>query len=441
MERRAIVVGGGLAGIAAAVMMSDHGVAVTLLEARKRLGGRAGSFEDARTGQVLDNCQHVTMGACRVYIDLLGRLGVANKIAWGTRQTWIEPGGRRSTLAAAPLPGAMAFGPSLLLARFLSLGDKASIARAAGAAAKADRHALGDRTFAQWLAGTRPTDRAIRRFWNPLIVSACNLEPDRVSARVGLHVVQDAMLGGAASASIGVPDVPLDALYEPVPGVLRDGGGGVEFGARVTAIERGRVSCTDGRTFESDAVVCALDPAAANRLVSTEGQPPYPGVVFSPILGVHLRFDRPVLDVPHAVLVEGAVQWVFAKPAEPGLLHAVVSAADAWAGLSERDIVRRVVDELAEYLPQTRSAELRWARPVLERRATFAATPGFQGSRPGAGRLCDQGCFLAGDATATGWPATMEGAVRSGRGAAAAALLDIGTTTDSQRQGPQLRTR
>ena len=426
MGRKVVVAGGGLAGIAAAVMLADHGVAVTLLEARRRLGGRAGSFEDVRTGEVLDNCQHVTMGACRVYVRLLERLGVADQISWGTRQTWIERGGRRSTLRAVPLPGAGAFAPSLVAARFLSLPDKASLARAARAAGRVDRSTLRGVTFLEWLETTRPTARAVARFWEPLIVSACNLAPARVSAEVGLHVVQGAMLGGASEAKIGVPTGPLGSLYEPVVGIIEAAGGRVAFGARVSEFSPGRVACTDGRVFDGDAVVCALDPAAANRLVSVDGRAAYEGVSFSPILGVHVRFDRPVLRVPHAVLVEGRVQWVFARTGEARLVHAVVSAADEWVGLGADETVRRVVEEIGAYLPAARVAAVEWARPVLERRATFAATPEFQAARPGAGRLADQGCFIAGDATSTGWPATMEGAVRSGRGAAAASLLEIG---------------
>ncbi|MGD1915783.1 MAG: hydroxysqualene dehydroxylase HpnE [Phycisphaerales bacterium] len=440
MAPNAVVVGGGLAGISAAIMLADQGVAVTLLEARRRLGGRAGSFEDARTGEVLDNCQHVTMAACRVYVELLERLGVADQLAWGTRQTWIEPGGRRSTLRPLPLPGPAAFAPSMVTARFLSFKDKASIARAARLAGRTDRTSLGDLSFLDWLDGTRPTDRAIVRFWDPLIVSACNLAPERVSAEVGLHVVQGAMLGGASEAAIGVPTGPLSDLYEPVAGILEAAGGAVELGARVNAIEPRLVRCADGGEFHGDAVVCALDPAAANRLVSVDGQPPYPGVGFSPILGVHIRYDRPVLDVPHAVLVEGGVQWVFSKAADPNLVHAVVSAADAWVGLGKDEIVRRTVEEIEAYLPRARGAAVEWARPVLERRATFAATAEFQRQRPGAGLFADQGCVLAGDATSTGWPATMEGAVRSGRGAAAVVWLELrssATGTDNgRRPGP-----
>lgn len=441
MQPRVVVVGGGLAGIAAAVMLADHGVAVSLLESRRRLGGRAGSFDDARTGEVLDNCQHVAMGACRVYIGLLERLGVAGKMAWTSRQTWIQPGGRRSVLRAWPLPGVLAFAPSFTRARFLSVADKASIARAVRLAAMADRTKLADVSFLEWLQQTRPTPRAIERFWEPLIISACNLEPVRASAEVALHVVQGAMLAGPQAARIGVPMVPLGELYDPVFGLLEDAGGGVALGSRVASIEPGRVTCADGSTFEGDAVICALDPTSANRLISIDGAAPYEGVTFSPILGVHVRYDRAVLDVPHAVLVDGSVQWVFAKHGDGRNIHAVVSAADAWVGLGEQEITDRVVGEIAQYLPQARNARVEWARPVLERRATFAASPSFQPTRPGAGRLTDQGCFLAGDATSTGWPATMEGAVRSGRGAAAATLLEIGTPSDSTRQPSLLRGR
>ncbi|GIW73604.1 MAG: hypothetical protein KatS3mg103_0126 [Phycisphaerales bacterium] len=321
-RRTALVVGGGLAGIAAAVMLADEGVAVTLLEARRRLGGRAGSFEDPRTGEVLDNCQHVAMGACRVYRSLLDRLGVADRFAWTGVQTWIEPGGRRSRISPVPGLGRWAFGPSLLAARFLSWADKRSVMRAVRAAAGTDRSELAGISFHAWLERTGPTHGALARLWSPVIVSACNLPPERVSAQVGLHVLQGALLGGAHAGRIGVPRCPLGTLYEPVEAILRRAGGRVVLGARVRRLQPGMAICADGRTFHGQAVVCALDPASANRLVSIDGRPPFEGVGFSPILGVHLRYDRPVLDVPHAVLVDGAVQWVFARHGDGAHLHA-----------------------------------------------------------------------------------------------------------------------
>lgn len=425
-----LVVGGGIAGLAAAVRLSERGVRVTLLETRKKLGGRATSFTDARSGDVLDNCQHVVLGCCTNYLDLLGRLGAAAKLRWYREQYWVEDGGRTSIVRRggapfSPAPGH--FGWSFLRAKFLTLSEAAAIARCCLAILGVDRVKEQHRTFEQFLIEHGQTRRLIARFWSPVVVSACNLDCDRVASSAALHVFQEGFLAHERAADIGVSTVPLVELYERVGAIVASAGGRVEFGAGVERLDARSVTTTDGRTFEAAAVVCAVPVERVNRLVSNEaraGDPrfePLGRFTHSPILGVHLRFDRDVMGgLPHAVLVEKPTQWLFRKSEDGKSVHAVISAADAWLELSEDEIARRVFGDIRACLPDARDAALVSVRAIKEKLATFAPVPGLDELRPEAAG--PSGIILAGDYTRTGWPATMEGAARSGYAAAAAVL-------------------
>ena len=425
---RVLVLGGGLAGIAAALRLAERRVPVTLLETRKRLGGRATSFVDPRTGETIDNCQHIAMGCCTNYIDLMRRLGGLGLMRWDREQTWLEPGGRRSTIRPAPLPAPAQFSPSFAAARFLPAGSKQRVARALLSLARVRRRDWTGRTFGDWLdaRGQREPERA--RFWDPVVISACNLAPAQTDAPVAIKVFQEGFLASARAASIGVATVPLVRLYDPAERAVREGGGTVELGASVTRFDERSATLSDGRTLEADRVICTLPWERAAKAADpgvAASDPRFAGLDalgHSPILGVHLVFDRPVLDVPHAVLVDAGTQWVFRKDAAGRRLHAVISAADDWMGLDEPAIVERVVKDLADRLPAARRAVVESFRAVKEKRATFAATPRGERARPGQLPSEPGGVLLAGCYTQTGWPATMEGAVRSGYMAAAGAL-------------------
>lgn len=425
--RRVLIAGGGLAGIAAAIALARRGVDVRLLETSRRLGGRATSFEDPRTGEVLDNCQHVAMGCCTAYLRLLESLGARDLLTWTREQTWIEPGGRRSVLRRGALPAPLHFAGSFARAAFLTRAEKAAIARAMLAIMAPVESASGGRTFGDWLDEQRQPEGARRRLWEPIVVSACNLSAERVDARLALKVFREGLLTGGAASDIGVPRVPLVRLYARAEGLI--GAGAVMYGASVVSAEAGGVRLADGRSLEADAVICALPAERAARVLPADDprRAALASVEHSPILGVHLALDRPVLDVPHAVLLGAGVQWMFRKDDAGARVHAVISAADDMVGMEKEKIVDAVMDDLRRALPAMRGVKLVWARPVFEKRATFAATPEFERSRPGAvdprvaadGRA---GVVLAGDFTATGWPATMEGAVRSGFRAAEVAM-------------------
>lgn len=428
--RAAIIVGAGLAGIAAAVRLADAGVRVTMLETRKKLGGRATSFADVRSGEVLDNCQHVVLGCCTNYLDLLTRLGAVNAITWHDEQYWIEAGGRTSVIRPCALPAPLHFSIATARARFLSRRDVLALARIGSALLRVDRSKHANETFGTFLARHHQTESVIRKFWSPIVVSACNLDVDRVAANVALHVFQEGFLGSPLAARIGVPNVPLVELYANVESLIAPRGGRVLFGRGAEQIDETGVTTTDGERFEADAdtrVIVAVPVERVNRLVAPDIQSrdprfaPLARFTHSPILGVHLRFDRPVLTTPHAVLVDRPTQWLFRKDGEGKYLHAVISAAEAWMELSEAQIGERVLADIHACIPVSRDAKLEMVRAVKEKLATFAPLPGLDDARPHAEHPASR-LILAGDYTATGWPATMEGAARSGYAAAAAAL-------------------
>jgi squalene-associated FAD-dependent desaturase len=422
----AIVVGGGIAGVAAGLRLADAGLRVTLLETRRKLGGRATSFDDARSGLEIDNCQHVALGCCTNYLDLCDRLGVGDHIDWQDTIHWYEAGGRRSELRAGLMPAPAHGLGSLLSAAFLSAPDKLALARAMSSALQADRARFADRPFADWLTAHGQGERLIRRFWTPLIVSACNLPADRVSAAVMLHVLQEGMLASARAGEMGVPAVPLARLYDPAERLLAASGGELRLGVGVARVTATEVTTTAGETLTADHVVCAVPAERAARLVDPDlrrADPRFAAldrVEHSPILGVHLVLDRPVLPTPNAVLVDRPTHWLFRKDEAGARLHAVISAADAWMDLDEPARVERVMHDVRACLTGAADAEVVSARAVMEKRATFASTPEFEAERPPAAG--PSGLILAGDYTATGWPSTMEGATRSGYLAAAAVL-------------------
>ena len=425
-RRDVIVVGGGIAGIAAALRLAQSGVRVLLLETRRKLGGRATSFTDPRTGAVIDNCQHVALGCCANYLDLCDHLGVADLIEWHDEIHWVEAGGRRSVMRPGFGPAPAHFAGSLLGAGFLSAGEKAAITCAMTAALFTDRARHEGETFASWLARRAPSAGAMRKFWEPLIVSACNLSPERVCAATALHVLQEGFLANRASARMGVSRVPLLRLYDAAEGVIAEAGGEVRLGAGVESATADSVRTTAGETLEATRVVLALPPERAAKVVDPairEADDRFAGferMTHSPILGVHLAFDRPVMDTPNAVLVERGTQWLFRKDGEGRVVHAVISAADEWVPLTEERIRDRVLEDIRACFPGAADAAVESVRAVKEKRATFAATPEDEAARPDTEGA--SGLILAGDAVRTGWPATMEGATISGYLAAGAVL-------------------
>jgi zeta-carotene desaturase len=438
------VVGGGIAGLACALRLAERGVGVTVIETRRKLGGRATSFVDPRTGEVLDNCQHVLMGCCTNLIDFYGRLGVLDAIEWHRDIRWMNPPRAPDVMRPGRLPAPGHFTWSFLRMRMLSAGEKLAVARAMWRMLRmgaSGRLAWEERPFSAFLAEARQPERAVKMFWSPVVVSACNLDVGEVSAASAMQVFQEGFLASARAPLMGLSTVPLVRLYDPAEQAIAGAGGALLLGtsARAIAFDGRRVTgvVTDEGAVDADAVVAAVPADRLAKLVSAPlvradarlGR--LDEVGSSPILGVHLRFPRRVMGIPHAVLPGRGTHWLFDKGTEPDgsqHVHAVISGAHAWMELDEAAIAARVLEDVRWAFPEARGVEPTSVRSVKEKRATFAPVPGFDRVRPGAassGVDRDGGVrnlFLAGDWTRTGWPATMEGAVRSGYAAAGAVL-------------------
>lgn len=436
-SRTVTVVGGGLAGIAAACALADTGYRVRLIERRPYLGGRASSYEHPGTGEVIDNCQHVLIGRCTSLIDLYRRLGVLDAIRWYDRFTFLTPDGRTTVIEPGKLPAPLHSSLSFLRAPAFTLADKLAIAWGLS-------QFLGglppdtDEDFAHWLRRHQQTGRAIERFWKPVLVSALNEDLDRLSVHYAAKVFRESFLLSPESGRMGVPAIPLSELYGRAVDYLQARGSEVSLRTSVEGIVpsgEGWITRTGNGTFESDAVVLALSfesmaallpclpqNAASQELASKLGR-----FEHSPITGIHLWLDREVTDLDHAVLLESKIQWMFNKSrlqpthrgAEGSYLELVVSASRSLVPMRRQEIVDLALTELTQFFPAVASANLLKAAVVKEVRATYSVRPQLDRFRPGALSPWS-GVFLAGDWTATGWPATMEGAVRSGYLAAAA---------------------
>ncbi len=444
LDRPVAVVGGGLAGLAAAVRLADAGYRPIVIETRKMLGGRATSMVDPRNGQLIDNCQHVLMGCCTNLIDLYDRLGVLDEIEWHRTLYWSSRPGEVHEMKAAPLPA-----PLHLTLSFMRMGvydrrERRHIARAMWRLIRmsaAERQRWASRTFDEFLADCGQPEAVVRRFWDVVITSACNVSVDKCGAGYALQVFQQGFLENRWSYTMGLSNVPLVSLYDAARDVLQEQGGEVRLGASAKALAYNGSRVTgvvlaDG-VVDAVAVVAAVPFDRLDKLVSDTMKAAdarlqrLDELSVSPILGVHLWFDQPVMKLPHLVLVDHDVQWLFNKGTDVEgrqHLHAVISAADEWMGRPEPEIIEQVVADVQRALPSATGLEPVQARCIKEKRATFAATPDANVLRPSVKAEYARGkgienLYLAGDWCDTGWPATMEGAVRSGY-AAAAALAD-----------------
>lgn len=429
---RVVVCGGGLAGIAAACEASLRGAEVTLVERRPFLGGKAFSFRDPDSGAEIDNGQHVFLGCCTAYAGLLRLLGTAG-------QTTLQPTldvavrdreGRVGRLRATRLPAPLHLAPSFAAYPHLSPRRKAAAARALAVLAlltPSELEALDELTFADWLRAHGQDEETISRFWDLIVLPTCNDRSARVSAGLAAFVFREGLLRTRAGGAIGWSRVGLTRLVDPAARTfLASRGGRVLTGRAVARVEDGRVRLGDGTELPADRVILALPPARAHQ-AAPEAVPADPALGSSPIVNVHVWYDRPVMEEPFVAVVDGPAQWVFNRSAmghdARGGHHLAVSVSGAREEirLSKEDLAARMRAELAHLFPAARGAAVERVAVVKEPDATVAQGPGQASRRLGA-RTPLPGVLLAGAWTATGWPATMEGAVRSGITAARAAL-------------------
>lgn len=429
--RHVAVVGGGLAGLAAAAALGSAGYKVTLFEARPFLGGRATSYplnSADSTGPTIDNCQHVLLRCCTNLLDFYRRLHAEHRIHFSREFYWIEPGGRLSLMRAGMLPRPLHFTGSFAKLHFLSVRAKVDVARGL-LAVRRDYHRrddLDEISMLDWLREKRQGAEAIERFWRQVLVSAINEDLERMAAVHGLQVFWLGFLARGDSYQMGIPSVPLAQLYSadawreyPL----------VELRPRCPAqeieIASGEVTSLklQGGVFTADAYVSAL-PFEKLAALAPQAEVKTDIFTHSPITGIHLWFDRPITRLPHATLLDRTIQWMFNK--ESGRhIQLVVSASRKLVEIPRQEIIDLALRELTDFFPDVASARLERAHVVKEIRATFSAAPGLEHQRPVSATAIPN-LFLAGDWTRSGWPATMEGAVRSGYLAAEAVTTHFG---------------
>jgi len=425
-----IVVGAGVAGLAAAVALSDAGYRVTVLERKPFVGGRASSYEHPALHETID-CQHVLLGCCTNLIDLLERVGAKDAVRWYETITFLEPGGRRSDITPSWLPAPLHASGSFLRAKMLDARDKVAIAR--GMADFLRGMPPDDsESVASWLKRSGQTERAIRHFWEPTLVVTLNDNFENCSLWYAAKVFRELFLKTSTGSRLGIPRIPLGELYGLAAQYLAAHGGAVHERSSVdglVALGDGRWSVQSGqKSFVADAVVLAVSIDQVQKLVrmlpvvdgSNELQGSLVKYLLSPYITAHLWFEREVTDLHHAALLDTKYQWLFHKsrirdwPASRGsYIELVIGGSRELLPASREELIELALDELSQFFPETQKVRLVKSGVLKEARATFSVVPGMDRDRPVA-RSSWPGLFLAGDWTATGWPATMEGAARSG---------------------------
>lgn len=438
------VIGGGVAGMAAACALAEAGFQVQLVERRSYLGGRASSYLHPGVNEVIDNCQHVLFGCCTNLIGFYRRIAVADRIHWTSEMTMIEPGGRRSSLGPSSLPAPLHGLPKLMSAHAFTIADKIALGCAFSSLMRpvpiGSKESLG-----AWLRRNGQTKGALDRFWRLVIASALNADIDSIALPYAAKVIRELFMNSAEAGSMGMSTAPLSELYAGAQAFLERRGSKVIFNTNVESAawdEEAALWTLQTRTgsLTSDFLVLALPFEATARLLPQ--MPPAVGAAALaqklkqhehwPICSVHLWFDREITNLDHAVLLDREIHWMYNKSRlQPwrklrgSYVELVVSASRAFAALTREQAIAQGVSELGEFFPAVREARLEKAALIKEMRATFGVPPGIDASRPTSVSPWPN-CFLAGDWTATGWPSTMESAARSGHLAAEAVCKAAG---------------
>ncbi len=455
------MIGGGLAGLSAGVALAEAGFRVRLYEKRPHLGGRAASYV-LPGGEHVDNCQHVTLGCCTNLADFYRRVGAAGKIQFFDRLVFADSTGRRGTMEASSLAPPMHMAGSFAAFPLLDWRDKRAIANALVAIARSggrpddangNGNGNGGVSMLDWLRRRGQTEAAIARFWGVVLVSALDEELARTDAHYGIDVFWKAFLANRSGYRVGIPSVPLGDLYGGCLAAIERRGGEARLRAAVRgiAIEDGRaagVEFENGAREVADHYVVAVPHEALPSLLPApvvERHAEFRNLSrlrSSPITGVHLWLDREVMSEPFLTVVDRTTQWIFNKTllsesAANGsngangasgarqYLQLVISASYDLIPRSRQEILALAWRELCEVVPAAREARVVKGAVIKETAATFSPEPGCDRWRPAQSSPIAN-LYLAGDWTATGWPATMEGAVRSGYLAAEAILAAAG---------------
>ena len=429
-----IIIGGGIAGIAAAVRLIPQGYHITLLERRPFLGGRASSVWDPMVNEWVDNCQHILMGCCYQLQDLFTHLGTQSLIKWYDKYQFLTGAGEISEIKSSWLPAPFHLMPSFLKFTGFNWAEKKEIMQAFMEIWSMNDTAVKQYEsipFIQWLKEHQQSGKTIQTFWIPVIISALNENLESVSTSYVLKVLKMGFLGMKQDYRLGIPKTPLGTLYhQAAMRYLQEQGVVVRLETVIDEIQYDHqeiigITLQDGTELKADAYISATNFHQLYAMLPKEIQSEHPfsqlqELENSPITGIHLWWDRPITEFEHLCLPGRFLQWMFNRTAISGIqngtrqyLSFVVSASNDLMSMSREEIIQRTLDDVYEMFPKARQANLVYSRVIKENRATFRPLSGVDTFRMGHQSIYSN-LFLAGDWTQTDWPSTMESAVISG---------------------------
>ncbi len=444
---RVAIVGGGLAGMSAAIALREQAVDldITVYEARRLPGGRAGSFIDIGTGEDIDYCQHVAMGCCTHFLALMNHAGLLSAFTRYRELRFHHPRFAESRFASsALLPAPLHLLPSLLRLQYLSWRQRWEISWATFVLMQTRSTSLTKITSHQWLFLRQQSPATIRDYWDVVIASALGESCQQVSMAAARKVFIEGFLATKNACDVLVPKLPLSTLFGvKLPSFVASKDVAIYNGTPVRSVamlDNGSMHVNvNNENLAYDHVILAVPCFALAKVLDqataiAAGLPAdrYERVPTSPITGIHLWFDRPIIDRPHAVMVGTLSQWVFRREQDLGTtspsshyVQVVISASRGVRELSPEAVIDQVVAELRHAFPGAAGAKLQRGRVVTDPQAVYSVRPDVDAIRPLATTALP--CLhLAGDFVQTGWPATMEGAVISGRLAASSLLKQLG---------------
>ncbi len=433
-----MIIGGGFAGLAAAVALAEKGVAVTLFERRPLLGGRAYSVKDSTTGDTLDNGQHLFMGCYHHTLKFLKTIGTDRLLQFQKKMCvdFADSQGKQYRLRCPPLPAPFHLLVGLLRLQTLSFKEKCSMIKMMRKVSKLqerEMETLDQITCHEWLTLSNQTEESIKNFWTPLILATINELPSLSSAKMLAIVLKEALLKNKQDSLMALSTVGLSDLYTGAAQKFVEGRGGKVFTkkgiAKIcvqdSAIQK--IVLEDGTEQVANFYISAIPPDALLSLIEPEVLQAHPffekfkEFKFSPILSINLWFDQPIFKETFAGFIDSPLHWIFNKGAilngSKNYVSLVISAAYDLKDFNQEKLVTLALQEIHKSFPESKKIILKHSRVLKELRATPSFTVGSEKLRPSS-QTPLQNLFLAGDWTATGLPATIEGAVKSGYEAA-----------------------
>src|SRR3990170_7504293 len=433
--KKVIIIGGGFAGLSAAVELSSAGFRVTLIEQRRFLGGRAFSVLDKNTGLEPDNGQHILMGCYENTFRFLEKIGVTDKLYFQKDLCvdFLDTTGTAYRLSCLPLPAPLHILSGILRFKAISLAERIRMLNMAkGGLFGNTPNSSHDLTITEWLKMLGQGKKTRETLWDIITLAIMNEHPDNSSAAIFRNVMKKAFFSLRRNSRIVLPVVPLSRLFAEAAEIyIKKNGGSIEKGIAVSALLTGNnsvsgVKLKDGRVFRGDYYISAVPYYSVQRLFAGTG---FSGTALqpSPIISIHLLFNKPLTEQTFAALLNSPIQWVFNKEkifrdtAYRGLLSIVISGAHEYIDVPSEKLVEMALRELKKVIPATSTARLLHSKVIKERHATFSPQPGIDKHRPSQ-KTSIKNLFLAGDWTDTGLPATIEGAVLSGHKCAKAII-------------------